>query len=333
MENKEKNEYEFYIRKYNLNNIEIEEKIKKDLYYSFFEIGIPFKIVAKAGMKTLAEWEMSKVPSDELIKKYNIDLFDADIKSVLPSIIEENYNPTIVYYSELEKKLLRMLLSKYSEVSDDKLNEIFGYEDFLYEIKNTIQPINITQFKLLATEWNEIGYNFNNSSEENKVYYGYELNNSSEENTINFEKVINELYSSAIINGQAGELDIWEDNDGKDKHTKYYSVENLLGLNREELAIYDFIYSAKSEELKGKEYIIFVILDRLREFHDRVLYFAPIEYPKDSDLNFIQIIENYIYNTFYTVSEPIQRRYITFLQRYCNENQKQYTKIKNNNNF
>ena len=42
-----------------------------------------------------------------------------------------------------------------------------------------------------------------------------------------------------------------------------------------------------------------------------------------------EIIENYIYNTFYTVSETTQRRFITFLQRYCSEKENKYVKTKN----
>ena len=143
-----------------------------------------------------------------------------------------------------------------------------------------------------------------------------------------FDDLIKKMYLSSIINGQVGELDIDENSDYNDEYGYYYSIDNLYGFNRDELNKYNFLYSTEVQELKGRKYIIFVILDRVPKFPNRILYFAPIDYPKYTDLSFIQIIENYIYSTFYTVSETTQRRFITFLQRYCSENKNQYIKRK-----
>ena len=126
------------------------------------------------------------------------------------------------------------------------------------------------------------------------------------------------MYSSSIINGRVGELDIWQEKSQQEK--KCYSIDNLSGFNKEDLSKYTyFIYSPEIEEFKGRDFFIFIICDIIPGFIDNFLYFAPIEYPKDSKLTITEIIENYIYSTFYTVSETTQRRFITFLQKYCSE--------------
>ena len=296
-------EYEFYIRN-NRKYIDVENN-RVNEYIN------PLVIVAKEGMNIKAKWEISKIPSKELLIKNNIDPRTRDYKILIPISIEDNYKRYESSYTEEEKELLRNLLSKCFKLSEDKLNEIFGYKDKIKEMCERFENVAATEFKLIKINHLQSG-----------TYY---INRCPK---IKFDDLINKIYSSAIINGREGELDEWEsctDN--------YFSVENLLGFNREELVDYKFLYSTNIEKLKGRDYIMFVIEDRVPKRYDKIKYIAPIEYPKDSDLNFIQIIENYIYNTFYTVSEPIQRRFITFLQRYCNENQKQYTKIKNNNNF
>ena len=135
------------------------------------------------------------------------------------------------------------------------------------------------------------------------------------------------MYSSSIINGRVGELDIWQETDQYEK--KCYSIDNLSGFNKEDLSKYTyFIYSSEIEEFKERDFFIFVIYDRIPGFIDNILYLAPIEYPNYSNMTVYQIIENYIYSTFYTVSEPIQRRFITFLQRYCSEKENKYVKTK-----
>ena len=110
---------------------------------------------------------------------------------------------------------------------------------------------------------------------------------------------------------------------------KCYSIDNLSGFNKEDLSKYSyFIYSPEIEDFKGRDFFIFVICDKIPGFIDNYLYLAPIEYPNYSNLTIYQIIENYIYNTFFTVSERVQRRYITFLQKYCNENDYKHVKTK-----
>ena len=304
-----------------MENIKIEFYVNhNDNHYCNTDVGInqlnnldyPVKIAVKTEIKTIKEWEIKR-PDREYLEKNNINPNNHKLKSVLPIIIRDDFKKYKSYYSEEEIKYLRYLLSKYCEVSDDKINEIFGCKDIITEMKNTIQPVQITQFKILRTDRND---------------NDYEHKDEVEEHNADIDNLINKLYSSSIINGQVGECDILNNTDEDDNDTNLYSVENLLGLNREELAYYKLIYSSKREELRGREFIIFIILDRLREYPDRILYFVPIEYPKDSKLNYIQIIENYIYSTFYTVSEPIQRRFITFLQRYCSEKENKYVKTK-----
>ena len=302
-----------------MENIKIEFYVKlNDNNYCNTDVGInqlnnldyPVKIAVKTEIKTIKEWEIKK-PNSEYLVQNNINPNYHKLKSVLPIIIRDDFKKYKSYYSEEEIKYLRYLLSKYCEVSDDKINEIFGCKDIITEMKNTIQPVQITQFKIIKIDWNENDYKQKDEAEE----YNADIDN-----------LINKLYSSSIINGQVGECDILNNTDEDDNDTNLYSVENLLGLNREEIAYYKFIYSSKREELRGREFIIFIILDRLREYPDRILYFVPIEYPKDSKLNYIQIIENYIYSTFYTVSETTQRRFISFLQKYCDKNNKPYIK-------
>ena len=313
MEKKGKNEYEYYIKEYNLYNIEIEKKIEKCLGHSLRETGIPFKIVAKAGMKTLAELEMTKIPSDELIKKNNIDLYNDNFKFVLPSIIEENYNPTIVYYSELEKELLSNLLSEYCELSDDKINDIFGSTDKIAEMINSMIPIQSTEFSLL-----------NKNKFMDKIIYD-EVKYLQDRKITNFDVLFEVMYSSSIINGGLADTNILVSD--VYKYITIPSIYNLNGLNRQDLSSYsNLLYTPQKEELKEREYILLAIFDRVSGVPDRILHIAPIEYPKDSKLTITEIIENYIYNTFYTVSETTQRRFITFLQKYCNENNKTYIK-------
>ena len=300
MENLDNIEYEFYMESHTNKNSLINIDFEKINRYCY-----PIIIDAVAGLKTLAKWKIKR-PNNELLSKNNIDPDDYDFKNVLPIIIEDKYKSYEMYYSELEKELLKNLLSKYCELSDDKLNSIFGYKDKIKEMCERIENIAATEFALL-----EITY-----PQEDTYYIDHYPK-------IKFDDLINKIYSSAIINGREGELDEWEsctDN--------YFSVEKLLGFNREELVDYSFLYSTNIEELKGRDYIMFVIEDRVYQRGIRVKYIAPIEYPKDSDLNFIQIIKNYIYNTFYTVSEPVQRRFITFLQRYCSEKENKYVKTK-----
>ena len=325
MEEKGKNEYEYYIKKYNFYSIyvkyEVKEKIEKYLGHSFTETGIlPFKIVAKAGMKTLAEWEIDRIPSDEFLKKNNIDIEKSTIRSALPSIIEENFKQYKSYYSEEEIKYLRYLLSKYCEVSDDKLNEIFGYKDKIAEMINSMIPIQSTEFSLLNKNkfMDKINYDVVKYLQDIKI--------------TNFDVLFEEMYSSSIINGGLADTNILVSD--VNKYITIPSIYNLNGLNRQDLSSYSrFFYTPQKEELKEREYILLAIFDIVPRVPDRILHIAPIVYPKDSKLTITEIIQNYIYSTFYTVSETTQRRFITFLQKYCNENQKQYTKIKNNNNF
>jgi len=306
MEEKGKNEYEYYIKKYNLYNIEAEEKIEKCLGHSFTETGIPFKIVAKAGMKTLAELEMTKMPSDELMKNDNF-------KYVLPSIIEENYKPTEVYYSELEKKILRNLLSDYCKLSDDKLNDIFGYTDKIAEMINSMIPIQSTGFSLL----NKNKFMKTINYDDVKYLQGIKADS--------FDALFEEMYSSSIINGGLADTNIYVSD--VYKYITIPSIYNLNGLNRQDLSSYsNLLYTPQKEELKEREYILLAIFDKVPWISDRILHIAPIDYPKDSKLTITEIIENYIYSTFYTVSETTQRRFITFLQKYCSENNKQYIK-------
>ena len=137
------------------------------------------------------------------------------------------------------------------------------------------------------------------------------------------------MYSSSIINGQAGELDILTDNENKFIRANFFSIDYLSGLNRDDLSNYNnFFYKPKNEELKEREFIILVISDIIPNCYDRILYFAPIEYPKGSKLTITKLIENFIYDTFCSVSEVTKRIYITFLQRYCNNNNQSYIKRK-----
>ena len=300
MENLDNIEYEFYTESHTNKNSLINIDFEKINRYCY-----PIIIDAVAGLKTLAKWKIKR-PNNELLSKNNIDPDDYDFKNVLPIIIEDKYKSYEMYYSELEKELLRNLLSKYCALSDDKLNSIFGYEDKIKEMCEKIENVAATEFALL-----EITF-----PQEDTYYIDHYPK-------IKFDDLINKIYSSAIINGREGELDEWEsctDN--------YFSVENLLGFNREELVDYRFLYSTNIEELKGRDYIMFVIEDKIPKRSDRVKYIAPIEYPKDSKLTITEIIKNYIYSTFYTVSEPIQRRFITFLQRYCSEKENKYVKTK-----
>ena len=186
--------------------------------------------------------------------------------------------------------------------------------EYIDKIKKMIESTETVK----ATEFNL--FNLKNS-----WMYRYIVGN---KKIIVFDDLINKMYLSSIINGQEGELDIDENSDYNDKYGYYYSIDNLYGFNRDELNKYNFLYSTEVQELKGRKYIIFVILDRVQKFPNRILYFAPIDYPKNTDLSFIQIIENYIYSTFYTVSETTQRRFITFLQRYCSEKENKCVKTK-----
>ena len=298
MENLDNIEYEFYIK----NNRKYID-IKNNLINNNIN---PIVIVAKEGMNIKAKWEISKMPSEDPFLTKNIDPRTRDYKTYIPICIEENYKRYESSYTEEEKELLRNLLSKCFKLSEDRLNSIFGYKDKIKEMCERFENVAATEFALLEMTYPQLD-----------TYY---IDHCPE---IKFDDLINNIYSSAIINGREGELDEWEsctDN--------YFSVENLLGFNREELVDYNFLYSTNIEELKGRDYIMFVIEDRVPRRGDKIKYIAPIEYPKDSNLNFIQIIENYIYNTFYTVSEPIQRRFITFLQRYCSEKENKYVKTK-----
>ena len=289
--------------------------IEKILSWKLLDVGFPIEIVAKAGMKKLTEWEIDRSPSDELLKKNNIDIEKSTIRSALPVIIEENFKLYESYYSEEEKKYLRYFLSKYCEVSDDKLNEIFGCNDIITEMKNTMQPIQAAKFNLLRMKKDDNTFSID------------KCRDITEKQIIVFDKLINEMYSSSIINGRVGELDIWQETDQYGK--KFCSIDNLSGFNKEDLSKYTyFIYSPEIEEFKGRDFFIFIICDIIPGFIDNFLYFAPIEYPNYSNLTVYQIIENYIYSTFYTVSEPIQRRFITFLQRYCSEKENKYVKTK-----
>ena len=286
--------------------------------FNFVKFNYPIKIVAKAGMKTLAEWEIDEKPSDELLEKHIIDCPVVDLKSELSVLIEDNYKNYEQYYSEEEKILLRNLLSKYFDFSDDKLNDIFGYNDKISEMVKNMETIQATEFKLFKVRHSETRYIFDKSYKSDKKI-------------IDYDKLIKEIYYSSIINGRAGEVDIWRDYDQNDSNSHYYSIDKLYGFNRADLYKYNaFFYSPKTEELKDKEYIIFLIVDRAPRLDENILYFSLIEYPKDSNLTLIETIENYIYNTFYTVSETTQRRFITFLQRYCNDNTKQFVKTKYN---
>ena len=286
--------------------------------FNFLKFNYPIKIVAKAGMKTLAEWEIDEKPSDELLEKHIIDCPVVDLKSELSVLIEDNYKNYEQYYSEEEKILLRNLLSKYFDFSDDKLNDIFGYNDKISEMVKNMETIQATEFKLFKVRHSETRYIFDKSYKSDKKI-------------IDYDKLIKEIYYSSIINGRAGEVDIWRDYDQNDSNSHYYSIDKLYGFNRADLYKYNaFFYSPKTEELKDKEYIIFLIVDRAPRLDENILYFSLIEYPKDSNLTLIETIENYIYNTFYTVSETTKRRFITFLQRYCNDNTKQFVKTKYN---
>ena len=310
--------YYFYSFNYNTNSYSNCKDLRYLNDFNFVKFNYPIKIVAKAGMKTLAEWEIDKIHRDGLLKKYNIDYLTCDFKSELSVLIEENYKNFEQYYSEEEKKILRNLLSKYFNFSDDKLNDIFGYNDKITEMVKNMETIQATEFKLFEVRHLEMGYIFE------KCY-------KSDKKIIDYDKLIKETYYSSIINGRAGEVDIWRDYDQDDFYSHYYSIDKLYGFNREDLYKYNaFFYSPKTEELKDKEYIIFLIVDRAPRLIDNILYFALIEYPKDSKLTLIETIENYIYNTFYTVSETTQRRFITFLQRYCSDNTKQFVKTKYN---
>ena len=304
-----------------MENIKIEFYIKTyDNYYCNTDVGInnlnnycyPVKIAVKTEIKTIKEWEIKK-PNIEYLKKNNINPDDHELKSVLPIIIRDDFKKYKSYYSEEEIKYLRYLLSKYCEVSDDKINEIFGCKDIITEMKNTMQPIQAAKFNLLKMGKDDISFSFE------------KCRDITEKQIIVFDKLINEMYSSSIINGRVGELDIWQETDQYGK--KFCSIDNLSGFNKEDLSKYTyFIYSPEIEEFKGRDFFIFIICDIIPGFIDNFLYFAPIEYPKDSKLTITEIIENYIYNTFYTVSETTQRRFITFLQKYCNENNKTYIK-------
>ena len=286
--------------------------------FNFVKFNYPIKIVAKAGMKTLAEWEIDEMPSDELLEKHIIDCPVVDLKSELSVLIEDNYKNYEQYYSEEEKILLRNLLSKYFDFSDDKLNDIFGYNDKISEMVKNMETIQATEFKLFKVRHSETRYIFEKSYKSDKKI-------------IDYDKLIKETYYSSIINGRAGEVDIWRYYDQDDSNSHYYSIDKLYGFNRADLYKYNaFFYSPKTEELKDKEYIIFLIVDIAPRLDENILYFSLIEYPKDSNLTLIETIENYIYNTFYTVSETTQRRFITFLQRYCNDNTKQFVKTKYN---
>ena len=305
-----------YYFKNNENNYSNSIDLRYLNVFNFLKFNYPIKIVAKAGMKTLAEWEIDEMPSDELLEKHIIDCPVVDLKSELSVLIEDNYKNYEQYYSEEEKILLRNLLSKYFDFSDDKLNDIFGYNDKISEMVKNMETIQATEFKLFEVRHSETSFLFS------KCY-------KSDKKIIDYDKLIKETYYSSIINGRAGEVDIWRDYDQDDFNSHYYSIDKLYGFNRADLYKYNaFFYSPKTEELKDKEYIIFLIVDRASRLIENILYFALIEYPKDSNLTLIETIENYIYDTFYTVSETTQRRFITFLQRYCNDNTKQFVKKK-----
>ena len=292
------------------------EKVVLDSTFNvgFDEIDFPIKIVAKIGMKTLAEWEIDRRPSDELLEKNNLEYFSCDLKSALPVIIEENYKKYEQYYSEEEKELLKNLLHEYCNLSNDKLNDIFGHKG-INELVDTMIPIKATEFKIINTKRGKY----------NQYYIIYDDKNQSDIK-IEYDKLIEKLYYSSIINGQAGEFNSWKSIYGENEN--YLSIDDLYGTNREDLDNFGLLYSTNLEELEDRKYIIFLILDNIPTFRSNILYLAAIEYPKNSTLTITEVIENYIYDTFYTVSEKIQRRFITFLQRYCNNNNQSYIKRK-----
>ena len=212
-------------------------------------------------MKKLTEWEIDGRPSDELLKKNNIDIEKSTIRSALPVIIEENFKLYESYYSEEEKKYLRYFLSKYCEVSDDKLNEIFGCKDIITEMKNTMQPIQAAKFNLLRMKKDDNTFSID------------KCRDITEKQIIVFDKLIYEMYSSSIINGRVGELDIWQETDQYGK--KFCSIDNLSGFNKEDLSKYTyFIYSPEIEEFKGRDFFIFIICDIIPGFIDNFLYFG-----------------------------------------------------------
>ena len=289
--------------------------IEKILSWKLLDVAFPIEIVAKAGMKILTEWEIDGRPSDELLKKNNIDIEKSTIRSALPVIIEENLKLYESYYSEEEKKYLRYFLSKYWEVSDDKLNEIFGSTDKIAEMKNSMIPIQSTGFSLLNKNifMDKINYDVVKYLQDIKI--------------TNFDVLFEEMYSSSIINGGLADTNILVSD--VNKYITIPSIYNLNGLNRQDLSSYSrFFYTPQKEELKEREYILLAIFDRVPRVPDRILHIAPIVYPKDSKLTITEIIENYIYSTFYTVSETTQRRFITFLQKYCSEKENKYVKTK-----
>ena len=197
-----------------MENIKIEFYIKTfDNYYCNTDVGInhlnnyfyPVKIAVKTEIKTIKEWEIKK-PNSEYLVKNNINPDDHEFKSVLPIIIRDDFKKYESYYSEEEKKYLRYLLSKYCEVSDDKLNEIFGCNDIITEMKNTMQPIQAAKFNLLKIKKDDIPFSFEKCRDLTK------------KQIIVFDKLISGMYSSSIINGRVGELDIWQETDQYEKN-------------------------------------------------------------------------------------------------------------------
>ena len=256
-----------------MENIKIEFYVKlNDNNYCNTDVGInqlnnldyPVKIAVKTEIKTIKEWEIKR-PDREYFVKNNINPNNHKLKSVFPIIIRDDFKKYESYYSEEEIKYLRYLLSKYCEVSDDKINEIFGCKDIITEMKNTMQPIQAAKFNLLRMKKDENTFSIDKCRE------------ITEKQIIVFDKLINDMYSSSIINGRGGELDIWQE---KDEHEeKCYSIDNLSGFNKEDLSKYTyFIYSPAIEEYKGRDFFIFIIFDIIIRFIYNFFYFSFINY-------------------------------------------------------
>ena len=148
MENLDNIEYEFYIRN-NREYIDIENNIVNNYINSIV-------IVAKEGMNIKAKWEISKMPSEDPFLTKNIDPRTRDFKTFIPISIEENYKRYESSYTEEEKELLRNLLSKYFKLSEDKLNEIFGYKDKIKEMCERFENVAATEFALLEITFPQV---------------------------------------------------------------------------------------------------------------------------------------------------------------------------------
>ena len=231
-----------------------------------------------------------------------------NIYQIIEAKIREEARNNI--YSKDNKEVLKLFIEKYGKRTKEEIADIFNEKENIINQPDNITPKVVEEKAILKPYENlKCGIIMPNSSENEMYLQGYER--------YNIDKIIEEMYTSATINGALGEV--------SKKGFCFYNYnilpfnnikDNLLSDFNNYTPYFNFIY-----QTCDMNFIIFCIYETLFRKTDHfeynfIRYLVPIIVNENKEETVLEALLEYFNNIFGRVSNEYQRRIDAFQKKY-----------------